>query len=792
MKFVPNLGEEPKTKPKFSIFHFPFSISQRGSALIIALGIVSVVSLAAVLFTLAMRVNRAAAQNTRERAQARQDVYMGLAYFMNRVLPGDMLAHTDENGGEVYRTYFYATPDEMENAENEGFASGHVYGTFTNSEPDCLFLYTDEIQNLVPPRLVDEIFDDEDFNLDPRGVMATWFWSPTITYERPPNVSPDQEEMFDKFEFTGMTGMRFAALAVNCSGLLPAAAQPAIETNHEIRVYSDILNGDYGDGVVDATFHALYDPNPWQFCLYPEWSGIPVLNDTVNAANAEWIALTQTAATTSSNVVNAVNLAALTNTADAVAAFVAGLAYAQRGGPAVYDAPAAARLAVNYLQFASTNRAPFALLENPIPWDAGKPASRLDYGFTSLPMISQVILEPVIDEGVTGYRPGVVYYPFTPLPSPPEIDLFLTVTTNNAGISTADPRDFSLENTEIHAIPSLSTERPFHLVLSEKIIYFEERLGANDNAIYIWPRLVYTPANDPVNHVYDETLLNANQNGVRKWTEPGSIVYDDPRFNLYAEGQYAQLPDDRVPLKYKGKLSPNYPVDFILETDPRTNETHLADFNERLGTPWYYPNRPLLHAAELAYLLDDPAVSSNIILGIDLPHTAALVDCMAVVPDPPPASSNAYLRVNPNTPFTDVLEPLLGFYPTDPVFLADRLDNMNNLPGFISLDTITNAWRFAREKTNGRGWNNNAQFLPALAAEFEIETKSNRRLLNDLLVHVAPQVSFRQNAYVVIIQAQRLSPKGRPLATQRAAFTILRDAFTGHWLVYQTTWLTEK
>ena len=227
------------------------------------------------------------------------------------------------------------------------------------------------------------------------------------------------------------------------------------------------------------------------------------------------------------------------------------------------------------------------------------------------------------------------------------------------------------------------------------------------------------------------------------------------------------------------------------ETEPRTNETHLAEFNERLGTPWYFPNRPLLHAAELAYLLDDPVVSTNIMLGIDLPHTAALVDCMAVIPDPPPVSSNAYLRVNPNTPFMDVIEPLLDFYPTDPVFLEDRIEK-RNLPEFVSLDNITNAWMSAREKTNGRGWNNNAQFLSDFAAEFTIQNESDRRLLNDLLVHVAPQISFRQNAYVVIIQAQRLSPKGRPTATQRAAFTIIRDAFTGHWLVYQTTWLTDK
>jgi len=768
-----------------------FTNPQRGSALIITLGVVSVVSLAIILFTLTMRVNRAAAQNARERAQARQDVHSGLVLLMNILVPFQVDGL--ENDNDPRRVYFYTPPENQTD-----FASGHAFGSFPFTEEwrlgdERFDIFHNAAPPLFPPRLTNDI----------ANVHSTWFYYNTIVYtNRHASVSPD-DTLLQKYRFDGMSTFRAAGLLVNCSGFLPAAANTNILDGAEIRVFDDLLDH-LDEDLLETTFHALYDPNPWQFCLYPGISGEPAASLLYDYSQNPWQRVRELSGLppVSNNVVHAVNLTALTNSIfETAGIFKAGLAYAgfsQHG----YNDDALTRLAFNYLNFTSTNRAPM-VLEDTAP-------SRVDHGFNSLPVIAQVVLEkvPLEPDGDTGiefgYRAGVlVYHPFAPHPSPPEIDLLLTVST--APVDTSDPRGMSIGNpsvqTEFYAIPPLSHHNPFHYIQIENPICFTSTTPAGEtvyhpigggNSIYIWPRLVYSPENDSGQHVYDEALLTRNMNGVREWTGEGSVIYHDPRFNLFAPDEF---PDNRVPQRF-------FPPGFTTTTEIYTNDTALVTLlNETLGTPWFFPNRPLLHAAELAYLFDDSLSSTNLILGIDQPHTARLVDCFAAIPPhlhpgSPPAHSNALTRINPNTPFHEILPPLLDFFPTDPALLLYRLDN-GELPqpfprDFVSVDPVTNAWMSALEKTNGRGWNNHAQFLPALAAEFELENESQRRLLNDLLVHVAPQISFRQNAFVVIIQAQRLSPKGRPLATQRAAFTILRDAFTGKWFVYQTTWLTEK
>ena len=736
--------------------------NQKGSALIITLGVISVVSLAVVLFMLTMRIDRTAAQNARERTQARQGVYTGLAFTMNVLLPLQMLAYTDAEDGDVYRTYL-TTPSASEGYEELeflDFSNNHVFGSFSTNSEERLNLFANDILPLLPPRLTNDIFKAD------IPVNATWFISVVNSNTNSRTTHEDTEEV-RKFQLTGMVNTRIAALVINCSGFLPAALQPWGEDENieEIRVFNDIPE-EYRDTV----FHALYDPNPYQFCLNPDFAGHPAATG---------------------NVVNAISLNSLTNVhpTEAVSTYKVGLAYAgfsEQG----YNDDAMSRLAINFVDFTSTNRAPAGLR---LPQDDGRPHSRVDYGYKSLPLIAQVILdEEEGDDGEILYRPSVlIRYPFVPHPSPPEIDLYLNVSTNPAAFTTTDPYSVA-PDTEILAIPVLSANTPACLITSDTPLSFPytdsgetlyRRLGEAGAAIYIWPRLVYSPDNDSGQHVYDEALLRANMDGVYKWEETGSVYYDDPRHNLFAPDEY---PPARVPAKYTSPELARFAATEIL-----TNATETADFNKPLGAPWYFPNRPLLHAAELAYAFDDALASTNIILGIDQSHTAALLDCFAALPfdvreDSPPARSNALTRVNPNTPYHDILPPLLEFTSTDPQYF-------DTLPEpFDNPERLAELWCAANSNTVGRGWNNHAQFLPDLALEIQNDTTSDRRLLNDLLVHIAPQISFRQNAYLVIIQAQRLSPKGRPLATQRAAFTVIRDAFTGQWFIYQTTWLTEK
>jgi hypothetical protein len=68
--------------------------------------------------------------------------------------------------------------------------------------------------------------------------------------------------------------------------------------------------------------------------------------------------------------------------------------------------------------------------------------------------------------------------------------------------------------------------------------------------------------------------------------------------------------------------------------------------------------------------------------------------------------------------------------------------------------------------------------------------------IEDAVRHLPDYVSFRQNIFVIVIAAQTLSPASTPsrpvvLADQRAAVTVIRDAFTGRWTIHDWRWLTE-
>ena len=68
--------------------------------------------------------------------------------------------------------------------------------------------------------------------------------------------------------------------------------------------------------------------------------------------------------------------------------------------------------------------------------------------------------------------------------------------------------------------------------------------------------------------------------------------------------------------------------------------------------------------------------------------------------------------------------------------------------------------------------------------------------LEDVMRGLIDKVSFRQNIFVVVVAAQTLSPASTDehpivLADQRAAVTVIRDAFTGRWAIHDWTWLTE-
>ena len=118
----------------------------------------------------------------------------------------------------------------------------------------------------------------------------------------------------------------------------------------------------------------------------------------------------------------------------------------------------------------------------------------------------------------------------------------------------------------------------------------------------------------------------------------------------------------------------------------------------------------------------------------------------------------------------------------------------------VYTDALTNA-------PYSMGWRSYADMLPGIATNETLRTENvwggggenlhpMHDYTEDVLRGIVDKVSFRQNIFVVIVAAQALSPASTPsrpvvLADQRAAVTVIRDAYTGRWAIHSWTWLTE-
>jgi len=104
------------------------------------------------------------------------------------------------------------------------------------------------------------------------------------------------------------------------------------------------------------------------------------------------------------------------------------------------------------------------------------------------------------------------------------------------------------------------------------------------------------------------------------------------------------------------------------------------------------------------------------------------------------------------------------------------------------------------------GWKSFADMLPAIMTNpvknvtftlpKDVPDNFAHDWIEDAVRHLPDRVSFRQNIFVIVIAAQTLSPVSTPsrpvvLADQRAAVTVIRDAFTGRWTIHDWRWLTE-
>lgn len=346
--------------------------------------------------------------------------------------------------------------------------------------------------------------------------------------------------------------------------------------------------------------------------------------------------------------------------------------------------------------------------------------------------------------------------------------------------------------------------------------------SSGSSGFYTWLRSMVTvseitglPVLDNVNGIpetADEALLIRNASGkdkgqgyYKRWDKPGSISIDDPRDNAWA---------DRWSLQDTIKASMG-------------SENHNCDVAEY---PFIHYDRPFQSIGELGYINVDLTNRFGVIShpsGLDIKRDtidfstrsgASLLDkfCVGGV------SNVTRGLVQANTTHSEVIRRVLN---QTPIGWPGNLTGEYTKGTLGLTDSDTGAWiahwtntllrahdtassdeKF--ENSGLAGWASFADMLPDLSTNALVQGTLNQLpaqvssgpgvydYLEDVMRGIIDKVSFRQNIFVVVIAAQTLSPVSTDenpivLADQRAAVTVIRDAYTGRWMISSWTWLTE-
>jgi hypothetical protein len=709
--------------------------SRAGVALVMTLGLLALICVAVIAFIAAMRLERSTARLEADRATLRGLHHAALASAMQNVSRQAVLEVSMSDGSsQLYGRVYPVTWQDYDNADEPGQplappSAGPCLGSFYKRDTNVSFSASSI-----------RLFTGAATNLVPGAVQADAasvesIWMPVTSVLADPNESGESADPLAPLMDTVVMS-RVAYLIIDCSGFLP----PVSTTAAQIHLPPERR---------DHTFYLAHDPDPEQFyTVKPEYvtntPPSPGLYSTLVTNKFDVNSWTNDLPTWLAGVKAGFFAAGFTNAPD--------------------------KLAWNLKNMLDEDRIP--------QYDAADPSppSRVTYGFENLPMINEVAVH---DEGSGAYSVSVeLWYPFEPEQSPEGLVLAVGVYTNRTDIPPitpsfpgpfADLGPFSFTN----VVPLLySPGRPFHVAKSARQVVFTPPIFG---PIYVWPRLYLLDTNTtPAVYVcVDEALIvsptgsdnvdiidNFDNIDILKWTTPGSWQASNPFFNLLAGA------DD-----FGGAP---------------TLWTTNSNLDPGFESPLFHLNRPMLSAGELGYLgLAQPGTGT---VSLATAEGAALLDRFTTLPANRAEKASAS-RIQPNSPYPEVIAELFR----NPVFSRPIDDADIPQP-----ETLTNAWFEARAAwTNAypnASWNTFEELLPAIAST--LSATNDPQQVEDLLRGVADQTTFRQNLYVIIVAAQRLSPPigtaaQRVLADQRAAITVIRDAYTGRWAIHDWCPLTE-
>lgn len=768
------------------------SPARSGVALVVTLGILAMICVTVIAFIASMRLERATARLESDRVALRSLHHVGLAAAMQDVtiqLMGRVYAFSPVASNSCLGSYYQETNTQL-------FAA------------DPIKLFVGAATNLVP----NAVHADAE--------SAESLWIPVVsTIDGDGSPEPSSDPLAPLMDNVVLN--RIAYLVIDCSGFLPP---PLFNT---VGYAAQTQLRDLPPEERDFTFYLAHDPDPEQyFAVRPEFKDV-----LTNAYPGLY-------ATLVTNKFDVNSWADWTNDFPAAANEGVPLAYDPGNMPHVAGAALqtwvndvavnlyeigftnhthnnlkqAEKMAWNLLNLLDEDRVPqYRRLNGGVEPTAAQPPSRATYAFENLPMINEVVVSnTAAADKSPAYSVAVeLWYPFEPEQSPEDLVLSVGIYTNPAalpGLSAPHgPGDALGSFGFTNVVPLLyGPGRQFHVARSPKDVKFapegEELVSPPiglEHPLYIWPRLYLACTNatstDKTYVCVDEALLtvangrynfdnldnvdiivNDEITGIHEWTKTGSWQARNPFFNLLAQW---------------GELNLGSPP-------PSTLWARNSNLDSGFEYPRFHLNLPMQSAGELGYL-SLAQVDAGTVAFTNAPG-AALLDRFTVFPTNRLEKASAS-RIQPNSPYPEVI----ASYFSAPAFSRPISDS--DMP---PLDTLTNAWFLARDaQEEGNSWNTFAELLPAfaagltnawtgLAADDPAIQRDERKLPEDLIIEdvlrgLADQATFRQNIYVVIIAAQRLSPLGRVTADQRVAVTVVRDAYSGRWAIHDWRPLSE-
>ncbi|HON47777.1 MAG TPA: hypothetical protein PLZ60_08510, partial [Kiritimatiellia bacterium] len=334
--------------------------------------------------------------------------------------------------------------------------------------------------------------------------------------------------------------------------------------------------------------------------------------------------------------------------------------------------------------------------------------------------------------------------------------------------------------------------------------------------------------------ILDEALLVRETSNVSPFYAVTNIYVADPRHNAYA---HCWLPNPRYPAGSR-PAEGRPQVEQFDKWERFIGTTNLS--TEVTEYPFIHFNRPFDSIGEIGHVYTSPDrlnlsgyYKSSIKYDEDAPahdtvsfairSGAALLDLFTTRHSPTNGVAPWRGLVQANTHHPSVIEALfteaeIGWTnltanandQTWSILSSENISALTNL--YINALSVDNPEVYGKNdppdplENGSMGWKSFADMLPAIMTNPIEEVTFTlpegvsddfaHDWFEDAVRHLPDYVSFRQNIFVIVIAAQTLSPISTPsrpvvLADQRAAVTVIRDAFTGRWTIHDWRWLTE-